>query len=202
MKYSNYIINGILGVAVIVLFILHFTGKRAGTNPSGTADAGEFSADSRLPIAYIRTDSLLPNYKFFTDLSDAMMKKVDEKRVLFKKREDKLQKDYNDFVQRVQNNNFITQERAQQEQNRLIGQKDQLEADVRQFEYDMSIEQANLQQELSETIVSALKDFNTPKKYEFIFANAGTDNILYAEDCYDITTEVTEFLNERYVPAK
>jgi outer membrane protein len=44
-----------------------------------------------------------------------------------------------------------------------------------------------------------LKQFNTPKKYEYILSNAGTDNILYADEKYDITTEIIEYLNARYV---
>ena len=59
-----------------------------------------------------------------------------------------------------------------------------------------------MNQQLQDTIVSALKVFNNPQKYQLILSNVGTDNIVYADDSYDITKEIIEFLNARYVPSK
>ena len=202
MKNSNYIINGILALAVIVLFILHFTGRKGDAKSLENAGTIADSTGFHLPVAYIRTDSLLPNYKFFNDLSDAWMRKREDKMLTIKQREDKFKKEYTDFIQKAQNNLFISQERAQQEQNRLAGMQQDLEKFAAQAEQEIALEQAKMNQQLTDTIIAALKIFNTPKKYEMIFSNTGTDNILYADDFYDITTEVTGFLNARYVPEK
>jgi len=201
MKNSNYIINGILIVAIIVLFILQFTGKRVSMkHPEGeiAADTTEFY----LPIAYVRTDSLLPKYKFFNDLNQAYLKKIEDKRLIINQRSDKFRKEVLDFQQKVQMNAFISQERQMQEQNRLAGMQQDLENYSAQVDREISLEQAKMNQQLIDTIVAALKLFNTPKKYQLILSNAGTDNILYADDVYDITQDVTDFLNSRYTPIK
>ena len=199
MKYSNYIINGILLVAVIVLFILHFTGRGGDMKHSPTEGAVTDSTDYRLPIAFIRTDSLLANYKFYKDLTDAWMKRMEDKKLIINQRSEKFKKDVLDFQQKAQMNAFISQERQMQEQNRLAGIQQDLENYAAQVDRELSQEQVKMNQQLTDTIVAALKLFNVPKKYELILSNAGTDNILYADDVYDITKEVVDFLNARYV---
>ena len=202
MKNSNYIINGILAVAVIVLFIMQFTGGKANKKELETVEAGADSVSYHLPIAYIRTDSLLANYKFFIDLNDAGIKKIEDKKLIINKRSEDFKSKVLDFQQKAQMNAFISQERQQQEQNRLAGQQQELEKYIAQVDQEMQLEQAKMNQQLIDTIVASLKIFNTPKKYEMIFSNVGTDNIYYSDDSYDITKEVTDFLNARYVQTK
>ena len=202
MKNSNYIINGILAVAIIILFIMQFTGGKTKEKASDTVEAVADSAKYHLPIAYIRTDSLLANYKFFIDLNEAGIKKIEDKKLIINKRSDSFKKEVLDFQQKAQMNAFISAERQAQEQNRLAGQQQELEKYISQVDQEMALEQAKMQQQLTDTIIAALKIFNTPRKYEIILSNAGTDNILYADESYDITKEVTDFLNGRYVSAK
>ena len=202
MKNSNYIINGILLVAIIVLFILQFTTK--GTNLKGTniSDSDKDSIGNNLPLAYVRTDSLLSNYKFYSDLNEVLLKKRDDKLLIIRRQEDKFQKEVLDFREKMEKNAFYSTDRAQEVQNRLSRMQQELENLVSQTEREIAIEQSNMLNQLADTIKAALKDFNNPKKYEMIFSNVGTDNILYADDSYDITIEVAEFLNARYVPEK
>jgi len=202
MKNWNYITNGILLVAVIVLFILHFAGKKTNVNRPETPEFVTDSASFHLPVAYIRTDSLLLKYKFSIDLNNALLKKVEDRRLVINQKADQLNKAYNDFQQKAQMNAFISQERQSQVQDQLLRQKQDLDNFASQIDKELSNEQMQVGKQITDTIINALKLFNTPKKYELIFSSAGTDNILYAEDSYDITNEFIEFLNARYVPAK
>jgi outer membrane protein len=199
---NNYIINGILAVAVIVLFVLQFTGKKTDTKNDTVGGIVTDSSVFHLPIAYIRTDSLMVNYKFFNDLNDAIIKKMESQKLVINQRTQKLQKEFVEFQQKAQMTAFISAERQQQEQNRLLGQQQDLENYAAQAEKELALEQMKMNQQLQDTIVAALKIFNTPQKYQFILSNVGTDNIVYADDSYDITKEVIEFLNARYVPSK
>ena len=202
MKNRNYIINGVLIVAVIVLFILQFTGKRVNTNQSQAIEALTDSTGFRLPVAFVRTDSLMANYKFFIDLNEVQTKKVEDKRLQINQRNEVLQKNVVDFQQKARNNAFISQERMEQEQNRLVNMQQDLQNYAAQADKELSAEAAKMLQQVTDTIVSAMKVFNTPRKYHLILSNAGTDNILYADDAYDITKEFAAFLNARYVPSK
>jgi len=198
MKNSNYIINGILLVAVI--FSFHSCNKGSDVKSQESFSSFSESTGFHLPIAYVRTDSLFSNYKFSVDLSDALMKFRDDKVLILRRQEDRLQKEAADFREKQERNVFITAEKTQQEINRLTRMQQDLEKLMASTEMEIATEQARITQQLHDTIVASVKLFNTPKKYEMILTNVGTDNILYADPSYDITLEIIEFLNARYVP--
>jgi outer membrane protein len=201
MKNTNYIISGILAVAIIILYILQFSQNR-GETKSGSDASGPDSVSFRLPIAYIRTDSLLNNYRFSNDLNDAMLKKMEDQQLIINQRSQKFQQEVVDYQQKAQLNAFYSQERRQQEETRLTRQQEDLEKFTNQTRQNLALEQMKIQQQLQDTILSALKLFNTPQKYQVIFSNINYDNLFYADDAYDITQEVIEFLNIRYTPTK
>jgi len=202
MKNYNYIINGVLIVAIIVLFILQFTGRKADSNRPVSLEALIDSTGFHLPVAYIRTDSLLVNYKFYNDLTEENIKKIEDKKMDINRRSDNFQKQVLAYQEKAQANGFISPERRQQEENRLTTMQQDLQKYVAQVEQELSIENDKMQRQLHDTIVNAIKLFNTPKKYELIFSNTGTDNLFYADDSYDITQEIIDFLNARYIPGK
>jgi outer membrane protein len=205
MKNNNYLISCILIAGVLVLSVVQFTGcvgKNANSKSSDTTGTASDSLGTRLPIAFVHTDSLMVKYKFSIDLNDALMKKIEDRKLRINQQGDKLSKEIADFQQKAQMNAFISQERQMQEQDRLLKQKQDLDNYTAQVQQEISVESAKMSQQVQDTIVAALKIFNSPKKYEFILSNSGTDNILYADDAYDITNAVVEFLNSRYVPSK
>ena len=64
MKNINYVINGVLSIAVLILFILYFSGGKHTIHSSGTVTALSEEHMLALPVAYINVDSLLENYYF------------------------------------------------------------------------------------------------------------------------------------------
>lgn len=202
MKNAHYIINGILAVAVIVLFILHFSGGKRNQLNNNSLSGGDSILQSLLPVAYIRTDSLLNNYLLFKDLNEASMKELENHRLDINQRKQRFEKEVQDFQQKVQLNAFITQERMNQEGARLEKTRNDLERYAAQIEQSLSEKQMHMQQQLQDSVLSGLKLFNVPQKYQIIFSNIGTDNFYYVNDAYDITKEVVDFLNARYTPAK
>lgn len=202
MKNAHYIINGILAVAVIVLFILHFSGGKRNQLNNNSLSEGDSIRQSLLPVAYIRTDSLLNNYLLFKDLNEASMNELENHRLDINQRKQRFEKEVRDFQQKVQLNAFITQERMNQEGARLEKTRNDLERYAAQIEQSLSEKQMHMQQQLQDSVLSGLKLFNVPQKYQIIFSNIGTDNFYYVNDAYDITKEVVDFLNARYTPTK
>lgn len=74
MKNINYVINGVLAVAVVILFIMQFSDKKEST-VTKTFASGEGDSINLLPIAYVNVDSLLLNYNYFKDLNEQLLKK-------------------------------------------------------------------------------------------------------------------------------
>src|SRR5690554_5212305 len=197
---NNYVISGILAAALILLYILHFTSK---TNNSGDQIKYEFAAGDSvaLPIAYINVDSLLMNYNFAKDLNEALMRIEENSRASLTQKERQVQNAAQEFQRKLENNAFLTQKRAEEEQRRIQKMGDEYQRMAQQLSNELGLEQEKVHFQLSDSVSSALKDFNKNKNYEVILSNTASDNILFAHPKYDITDEVIIFLNKRYGPA-
>ena len=197
---NNYVISGVLAAALILLYILHFTSK---SNGAGNQVKYEFAASdsAALPIAYVNVDSLLMNYNFAKDLNEAMMRKEESSRASLIQKERQVQSAYQDFQRKIENNAFLTQKRAEEEQQRIEKMGEEYQRMAQQLSNELGIEQQKLNLQLSDSVRNALKDFNVNKNFEVILSNTASDNILLAHPKYDITDEVIMFLNKRYGPA-
>ena len=199
MKNINYIINGVLALAVVILFVLQFTGKKeSGVTKTFTAEA---SASGLLPIAYVNVDSLLLNYNYSKDLNEIIIKKQENSRASVNQKLRSLQTEMQDFQRKVENNAFLTRERAEQEQARLMKKQQELQDFDNRLAQELVSEQQRLNEQLRDTLVSQLRVYNKDKGYQVILSNTMGDNILLAGDAYDITKEVIEYLNKNYAPA-
>lgn len=197
---NNYVISGVLAAALIVLYILHFTSK--SKNSTGGVQY-EFSAGDSvaLPIAYINVDSLLMNYNYAKDLNEALMRMEESSRASLTQKERQVEAAAQEFQRKLQNNAFLTQKRAEEEQSRIQKMGDEYQRMAQQLGNELGLEQQKLNIQLSDSISSALEDFNKNKNFEIIMSNTASDNILLAHPKYDITSEVIVFLNKRYGPA-
>jgi outer membrane protein len=123
------------------------------------------------------------------------MRKEENARANVNQQANSLQSEFQDFQRKVTNNAFLTRERAEQEQQRLLKKQQELEA------YDNRLTQELLTEQLRDSLVAQLKIFNQDKQFQIIFSNIGNDNILLSEDAYDITAELILFLNKNYSPS-
>lgn len=202
MKNVNYIVNGVLAVAVVILFILHFAGPKESTVTRTSAPI-EGSAEGNLPIAYVNIDSLIQNYNFAKDLLEIQLRKQENAKVKINQQMNDLQKDAADFQRKIDAGAFISTERAQQEQQRILRKQQDVEELGGRLENELMVESQKMNMELRDTIISQLKQFNKDKGYQVVLSNSGGDNILLADDSYDISDEFIKFLNKNYsVPAK
>lgn len=203
MKKNNaYIFGAILAVAILILYILHFT---SAPGKSG-ARKGDFitkmnDSSVTLPVAYVNVDSLLMNYNFAKDLNEALMRTEESSRASLTQKERQLNAAAQEFQRKLQNNAFLSQERAEQEQQRILRMQQEYQQMAERLGQEFALEQQKLNMELSDTVKVRLVEFNKDKGYQIIYSNTGSDNILFADDKYDITKEVTEFLNKKYGPA-
>lgn len=197
MKNISLIVNAILGVAVIILFVLVL-----GNNKKSSTPGVQFGSDStqtvKLPIAYVNVDSLLLNYQFAKESNETLLKQQEDSRLDLNVKARQLQGEMAEFQRKLENNAFLSRERAEQEQNRLMRK----EQDLQQLNATLSQELMEVQQRISEelrdTINAFLKEYNMDKKFEMIISNTANDNILLANEGYDITDEVIAILNERF----
>ena len=79
MKNINYVINGVLAVAVIILFVMQFSSKKESTVAPAFTTEGD--STNLLPVAYVNVDSLLSNYNYSKDLNERILKMQEDYRL-------------------------------------------------------------------------------------------------------------------------
>ncbi|MCE5205154.1 MAG: OmpH family outer membrane protein [Porphyromonadaceae bacterium] len=203
MKNSTpYIVSGVLAVALIILYILYFTSKSSVNGDAGKGLSVLLNDSSvTLPVAYVNVDSLLTNYNFAKDLNESLLRKEESTRATLNQRQSQINSAAQEFDRKLRNNAFLSQERAQQEQERIVQMNQEYQQLADRLSQEFMLEQQKLNLQMEDTIKARMKEFNADKHYEIIFSNRTTSTVLYADDKYDITSEVVEFLNSKYGPA-
>ena len=196
MKRLNYLVNGLAALALIVLFS-QCAGKADNQTTNASAQAAGLSG---MKIAYVEIDTLLAKYNYCVDLNEAMVKKSENVRLTLNQKAKDLDRQKQEFQTKVQNNAYLTQERAQQEYNRIAKLEQDLQALQNKLATEMASENAKNSQILRDSINAFLKEYNKTKGYNLIISNTSFDNLLYADSTLNITKEIVDGLNARYTP--
>lgn len=197
MKKTQIIVDTILSVAVVALFVLHFVGKPCCKH---AAEGEATPVEGNLPIAYINLDSLLSNYTLAQECGEQLMKKQEDARLKLNTKMRTFQNEYADFQRKIENNAFLSRERAESEANRLQRKQEELQALEEQLTQDILTEQQQLNIRLADSLTNYLNEYNKDGRFHLILSNQGRDNVLTAVEGYDITDEITKALNARYIP--
>ncbi|HRZ97231.1 MAG TPA: OmpH family outer membrane protein [Paludibacter sp.] len=197
MKNLSLILNGILLIAVIFLFVKVY-GDKPEANGVAVFNPKDSTGYHKLPIAYVNIDSLLINYQFAKEANETLISRQEESRLSINTRARTLESEMGEFQKKLENNAFLSRERAEQEQARLLKKRQELQDLDGQLSQQLMQSQQKMSEQLRDTINAFLKGYNKNKGYEIIFSNTSSDNILLTSNGYDITTEVTKLLNERY----
>jgi len=200
MKQLSTVLNGVLVIAVIILFVLHFSNSGA-KDVKEVGDGIAVEGDA-FPVAYINTDSLLLNYTFAKEVNEQLMGKEEASRADFNEKANVFQQDAMAFQRKVQNNGFLSMERAQKEQDRLAKAERDLQELNQQLTNELMGEQNKLNRQLRDTLVNYLDVFAKENPYKVILSNTLGDNVLYGADGVDITNKIVKGLNARHAAAK
>lgn len=206
MNKIQIIVSSVLAAAVVALFVLFFTvdPHAKKVNQSEAVAQGEL-----LPIGVINTDSIMKHYTLAVESSDKLqnkyeesMVKLDTKAKSLQKEMETFQKDVIDFQRKVEANAFLSRERAESEQQRLqkkeqqlMGKQQDLENLRQKLSNDFMTEQAELTQQLNDSVQQFLKEYNADGHLHLIVNDAVLLNKVAG---YDITAEVIDGLNARY----
>lgn len=197
MKNTSLVLIVILFIAVAGIYILHFSGNKS--NGAGKDGAGEGSTSSELKIAYIKVDSLVVNYDFAQEMHDGFTKQQEAFSKEYSDKRSRFESQAASFQEKVQRGGFLTQERAMQERDRLMGEEQQITKLDQELSTKLSQIQAENNKQLLDSLMNYLKIYNKDKKYSYIF-NAG--EVLIGDDSHNITKEILVNMNARYSKAK
>ena len=197
MKNASIGLFVVLFLSVAGIYILHFSGSKS--HASGKSDVSGVSGNSELSIAYIKVDSLAVNYDFAQEMQDAFVKQQDAFTKEYGEKRNRFESQAAAFQEKVQRGGFLTQERAMQERDRLVGEEQQITKLDQELSTKLAQIQADNNKQLLDSIMNYVKSYNKDKKYSYIF-NSG--EILVGDEAHNITKEILVGLNARYSRAK
>ena len=185
-------VNVLLVAAVATLFGLVLSGK-------SNEPVSEVVANAEvLPVAYVNVDSVLVKYNFAIDANEQLMKKQEDARLKINTKLRSFQNDVNDFQRKLQNNAFLSRERAEQAQQALAKKEQDIQQLEAKLTQEILEENQKVNAQLADSLTNYLNIFNKEAKYHIIFSNNAKDNLLLANEQYDITEKIIEGLNARY----
>lgn len=190
MKNLSLILNIVLLVAVVILYVLHFS-------PAKTESISSSSDTSAvdLKVAYINTDSVLKYYEYLKvnrEQLESKTKKMDQD---LRNRTVGLQNEITAYQRNV-SGMTLGQARAAEED---LGKKQQnLQMYQQSLQQQLMQEEARLQKELYDRITGFLKEYGQEKGLQVVLKFDPSSDVLYGGAGLDITDDVIEGLNVSY----
>lgn len=183
----------------ILASALMLTFTQCNPQPAAPAANGTVTeaAAPALRIAYVDIDTLLTSYEFWVSLNEEMMNKRENITATLNQKANAWQKEADDFQKKMENNAFVSQQRAESEYNRILKKKTELEELQERLGNELATESAKNDQIIRDSINNFLAAYNKDHKYNVILSRIG-DNILYIDAAMNITQEIADGLNARY----
>lgn len=194
MKNLSLIINGVLTVAVIILFVLHFNGnKTEDTTTQTTSSVSSMTGK----IAYINIDSLQLYYEYFDDMRTDLGKKTQKLEKDMMSREQNLQKKAANFQRRAEAG-LMSRADIEKKQQQLMIEGEDYQRYKQSVLMGLQAEQASANDSLFQRITGFLEKYNQEKDLDYILGWSEGSAILHAKESLDITKEVIDGLNVKY----
>ncbi len=196
MKRLSLVLNIVLALALIALYILHFTG--IGTKSQKKSESGSLSgAVIGSDIYYVQIDSVISNFDMAKDLSGDLETKFNSSDATLKSRQESYQKEVSDFQYKVQRQ-LITRTDAQNLEQQLYAKQQDLLRLQQELTDEINEQQVVMNRQVINAIMEYMKENSSQYNYKYVLATSFGNNVLYANDSLDITKNVIVGLNEKY----
>lgn len=193
--------NIVLLVALVVLFVLHFTGKGAPSKFNPNASEPIIAEDGQLKVACVNSDTLLAKYQYAIDLQDELNRYKETQEKNYQEQMMKFQNDYQNFIKTGENMTLSQQQAKEaelkQRAEKLATLEQELAAKIMQKQMDSNIELLN-------RIFAFVREYNAEnQQFDIILRKTFNDSpTLYMNPAMDITDEIVEGLNKEYKEVK
>ena len=191
MKSNNWIFNGVLAVAVVILYILHFT---SGTTPIKASAAGGASTK----VAYFEIDSIQNSYEFFKEVKSSLQVKDMENAKELTALKNAFATKYQDLQK---NGRSLSQAEIGSRQQELSQLEKNYTNKEQQLSQELQEESFKRLQEVKKKIEVFLERYNKNKEFAYIFSS-NADLMYFKDTAYDITSDIIKGLNSEHVSKK
>ena len=198
MKKFTLIFNIVLALAVVALFVLHFTsksGKSTVASNGKTETSTELSAN--FTAAWVNVDTVLNSYDMYFDMRKELEVNSRKLEAELNAKSRTFEKEAMDFQDKVQKG-LVTRSEAQQLQTTLANKEQELYRLRDEMRMQLAEEEQVKLRKIQNSITEFLKEYNENKGYHIILSSTFGGPMLYGHPALDITNDVVKGLNEKY----
>ncbi|MDD4645481.1 MAG: OmpH family outer membrane protein [Bacteroidales bacterium] len=195
---SNRIVSIVLAIAVIVLFVLHFSGNKKEVSGNQPGKSGVLSGNlGDIKVGYVFVDSVLANYEYYKIATDQLLSKKSTLERELTGKGDAFQKEVSDFQYKVEKK-LITSWDAESRQKQLAEKQQVLVNLQNEMQGKLAQEEQAVTLQLHDSVMTAVNKVNSKLGYNLILSNTFGGGLLYADDYMNITKQVLDCMNESY----
>jgi len=198
MKKFTLIFNIVLALAVVALFVLHFTsksGKSTVASNGKTETSTELSAN--FTAAWVNVDTVLNSYDMYFDMRKELEVNSRKLEAELNAKSRTFEKEAMDFQDKVQKG-LVTRSEAQQLQTTLANKEQELYRLRDEMRMQLAEEEQVKLRKIQNSITEFLKEYNEDKGYHIILSSTFGGPMLYGHPALDITNDVVKGLNAKY----
>lgn len=206
MKNISLAFNGILAIAVAILFYLHFSNTSSSTAEEEATTAEELIVEELIveetgtplsgKIGYINVDSLQDSYKLYEEMIQQLEAKQKRYEREMKSKSSVFEKKVQEFQKKAPT---MSQFEGQMKQKELAAEEQKLYKMRDDFTAKFQEEEIKLNDQFQKKVKSYIKKHNENANYDIIIGASQLGNIvLDYNKGIDITSQVVKGLNEQY----
>ncbi len=182
--------------AVIVLFILHFTGGKK-SNGAAAVNVTPGNGD----IVYVNIDSINTGYEMVSLLTDSIEAEKQKQAVLFQNRQKALETKLANYQRNVQTGQ-LTAQQAQYAEASLQQESQALQNDYAQAVESLEARYTAAMSQIQDSLTAATLRVNAKYNASFVFSYGNGGQMICADPTKDITAEVLDELNKPFKKKK
>lgn len=194
MKKLPLIFSVVALAAVVVLFVLEFTGKDEEKNVSKGSAAESYSPGD---VAFVEIDSVIYNFDMYFKLRDELIVKQSSAEAELNSKGTQYETGAKDYEEKVRKG-LVTRATAAQMEQALLQQQQELVNLRDQLQYNLMEEEQVMNRSVLDYIYTYLDVYNQDKNYEYILGKTFGGPVLFGKKGLDITQDVLKGLNEYY----
>lgn len=181
-------------LAIVCVLVMGATACNEKTENKNVAnkstDAGSMT------IRYVDEDTIMANYNLAKDFNEAMLRRQNQLDAAQQQRGNEINKFAASMEQKYKNNGYLSEESMQADNAKL--QKMQADAQnyIGNLQQSIATELEQSRAQVLDSINNFMKDYAKQKGFDMVIYKSAS---IYVDEKYDVTKEVVEGLNKRYV---
>ena len=182
-----------LSIAIVAAMLF---GATACNEKQDNSAAKSTVAAGGMNIRYVDEDSIMANYNLAKDFNEAMLRRQNQLDAAQQQRGNEINKFGTAMEQKYKNNGYLTEESLRADQAKLQKMQNDAQNYLGNLQQSIATELEQSRTQVLDSINNFMKEYAKQKGYDMVIYKSAA---LYVDEKFDVTKDVVEGLNKRYV---